>query len=261
MGDTQKSGSVEVLSDADRPSIQNAEFNTAANDFHTYNININTSLINLILLLQALGILGLFHHIFNFFRSPENRGAPGEVQYPIQDLAAIREALRERRTTPDVTEDNARDTQPLEETSYALTDMSNLELRELKIQKAVMNAEIYTRSMMCSGAGLPCWYPEPSTGETGIVPGDVGTFDLMDGFIKIFNLWDDGFAAQHRLPPKDCTHRNKFKEGVGMPSGVRAYGASPGLGSSASRYGRQARGAWGRQNVSPLRAFPIDCVV
>ncbi|KAF6744335.1 hypothetical protein DFP72DRAFT_929795 [Ephemerocybe angulata] len=45
--------------------------------------------------------------------------------------------------------------------------------------------------MLSSGMGLACWNTKPHTGAVGPVLGDVGTFSAQDGFIKIFNLWDD----------------------------------------------------------------------
>jgi hypothetical protein len=99
--------------------------------------------------------------------------------------------------------------------------MSKLDLREVKTQEAETRAEVYTRLMMCSNAGLPCWYPAPCpmTGETGIVPGDVGTFDLTRGFRKIFNLRE--FAVQDRLPSMEPTVRlNHFNQGHVFVEGI-----------------------------------------
>jgi hypothetical protein len=100
------------------------------------------------------------------------------------------------------------------------TEMSKLDLREVKTQEAETRAEVYTRSMMCSNAGLPCWYPAPCpmTGETGIVPGDVGTFDLTRGFRKIFNLRE--FAVQDRLPSLEFTPRPHFNQGHVLVEGI-----------------------------------------
>ena len=102
--------------------------------------------------------------------------------------------------------------------------MATLDMREIQVVDVVTNAEIYTRSMLSSNAGLPCWYPEPrgSVGERGIVPGDVGTFDLMDGFTKIFNIWEDE-SFTYQLPPNECFSRpGHFKEGKTVLSGVSA---------------------------------------
>ena len=104
------------------------------------------------------------------------------------------------------------------------SEMANLDMREIQALAVVTNAEIYTRSMLSSNAGLPCWYPKPrgSVGERGIVPGDVGTFDLMDGFTKIFNIWEDESFA-YQLPPNECTTRpRRFPEGDTVVSGVSA---------------------------------------
>jgi hypothetical protein len=101
--------------------------------------------------------------------------------------------------------------------------MANLDMRENPPQD-IAYAEIYIRSMLPSKAGLPCWDPEPrgSVGERGIVPGDVGTFDLMDGFTKIFNIWEDESFA-YQTPSKECnTVPTRFKEGHISSQGVSA---------------------------------------
>jgi hypothetical protein len=79
--------------------------------------------------------------------------------------------------------------------------------------------------MLRSKAGLPCWYPKPCKpiGERGVVPGDVGTFDLTDGFRRIFNLWEDELFASYRLPCQDViVHSEHFAEGHTIVSGTSA---------------------------------------
>jgi hypothetical protein len=104
------------------------------------------------------------------------------------------------------------------------TGMNNLGIERLKTQEAVTNAEIYTRLIMCStNDGLPCFRPEPhpSIGEIGIIPGDVGTFNLMTGFKKYFNLKDPGFVAQHGPPSMESSVQRKiFKQGHTISSGT-----------------------------------------
>jgi hypothetical protein len=105
--------------------------------------------------------------------------------------------------------------------------MADVNIREIKSQSIATNAEIYTRGMLRAEAGLPCWHPEPRSpvlGDRGIVPGDVGIFDLMDGFTKIFNIWEDEtFAHQLKLPPLDCTTRpSRFSEGDTVVNGISA---------------------------------------
>ena len=90
-------------------------------------------------------------------------------------------------------------------------------MREMKSQSIVTNAEIYTRSMLRADAGLPCWHPEPRS-PAGIVPGDVGTFDLMDGFIKIFNIWEDESFA-YNPSNKIIDRRKYFRKGYTIVSG------------------------------------------
>ena len=102
--------------------------------------------------------------------------------------------------------------------------LASLNMREMKSQSIVTNAEIYTRGMLHAEAGLPCWLPEPRgpVGDRGIVPGDVGTFDLMDGFTKIFNIWEDESFA-YQLPSNECTTRlGRFSEGDTVLSGISA---------------------------------------
>jgi hypothetical protein len=61
-------------------------------------------------------------------------------------------------------------------------------------------------------------------GKKGIVPGDVGTFDLTRGFKKIFNIWEDESlpdVARCQLPQRECTtHTDEFAEGHTIVSGT-----------------------------------------
>lgn len=92
--------------------------------------------------------------------------------------------------------------------------MNRVDMKEIQSQNGVpLKAEIYMRSMLSSNAGLPCWDPRPygRVGDRGIMPGDVGTFDLGNGFDKIFNIWEDDFAYQ---PPRwEWTTRPLFSAG------------------------------------------------
>jgi hypothetical protein len=102
--------------------------------------------------------------------------------------------------------------------------MANPDMQEIQALDVLTNAEIYTRSMLSSNAGLPCWYPGPrgSVGEKGIVPGDVGTFNLMDGFTKIFNIWEDESFA-YQTPPRECASSpGRFAEGDTVVDGISA---------------------------------------
>ena len=54
--------------------------------------------------------------------------------------------------------------------------------------------EIYVRTLLAEGHGLPCWEPrplEPQAQPQGVVPGDVGTYTAESGFRRSFNLFDD----------------------------------------------------------------------
>ncbi|RXW19019.1 hypothetical protein EST38_g6839 [Candolleomyces aberdarensis] len=101
--------------------------------------------------------------------------------------------------------------------------MSDLELRSQQIQ-VTTNVEIYTRRMLCCNEGLPCWRPRPSPQmrQRGIVPGDVGTFNYIHGFRKLFNLWEDGWKGSlGELPPRGVTtHTDYFSEGHTIQSGA-----------------------------------------
>ena len=109
--------------------------------------------------------------------------------------------------------------------------MANLDMQEIKAQSTMTHAEIYTRSMLCADAGLPCWYPEPRrpVGDRGIVPGDVGTFDLTDGFQKIFNIWEDSGwllavpgVEPEQLPPEKITSHPELPVGHTVVTGGSA---------------------------------------
>ncbi|KAJ3542293.1 hypothetical protein NMY22_g3566 [Coprinellus aureogranulatus] len=66
-------------------------------------------------------------------------------------------------------------------------------------QHNLTTPQVYVRSMLKSGNGLPCWKPrprKPSTHQRGTVPGDVGTFSAEGSFKKTFNLWDDEEALR-----------------------------------------------------------------
>ncbi|RXW17707.1 hypothetical protein EST38_g8147 [Candolleomyces aberdarensis] len=107
------------------------------------------------------------------------------------------------------------------DSGYNVSSMSELELRSIQSQ-VTTNAEIYTRSMLCCNEGLPCWRPQPRKpiGLRGIVPGDVGTFDLTHGFRKIFNLWEDESAGGWDLPAKEIVCIDHFAEGHTIASGA-----------------------------------------
>jgi hypothetical protein len=58
-------------------------------------------------------------------------------------------------------------------------------------------------------------------GTLGIVPGDVGTFDLTDGFQKLFNLWDEAYLRCWKPPTQSIlTDRDHLDEGNHFASGA-----------------------------------------
>ncbi|TEB26709.1 hypothetical protein FA13DRAFT_1007808 [Coprinellus micaceus] len=93
--------------------------------------------------------------------------------------------------------------QQLQESSHCDTSTPETPVRAIDVKDLPLSlkpalgtptpAEIYVCDLMCSGHGLPCWDPRPRQDElqpAGIVPGDVGTYSVDDGFKKLFNLWD-----------------------------------------------------------------------
>ncbi|RXW15666.1 hypothetical protein EST38_g10183 [Candolleomyces aberdarensis] len=159
--------------------------------------------------------------VSSFFQSPVMRDAlihslPGEtapavhvasmpIQLPIED------PLQERnpKSEDDIGDGgNNEDAQPhnspeksQHDSGYDVSSMSELDLRSIQWQ-VTTNAEIYTRS------------------PRGIVPGDVGTFDLTYGFKKIFNLWEDEYAGGWDLPAKEIVRSDHFAEGHTISSGT-----------------------------------------
>ncbi|KAF5329186.1 hypothetical protein D9611_013196 [Ephemerocybe angulata] len=75
--------------------------------------------------------------------------------------------------------------------SFSLLPLDDLDSQSLGLLDRPIPAEIYVGSMLSSGMGLACWNTKPHAGAVGPALGDVGTFSAQDGFIKIFNLWDD----------------------------------------------------------------------
>jgi hypothetical protein len=61
-------------------------------------------------------------------------------------------------------------------------------------------------------------------GETGVTPGDVGTFDLRHGFRRIFNIWEDESLPEETrrdLPHRECiTYSDEFPDGHTIVSGT-----------------------------------------
>lgn len=86
-------------------------------------------------------------------------------------------------------------------------------------------AEIYIAEMLDSGKGLAPWDPRPRKpylDERGIVPGDVGTFSVSDGFKRIFNIFEDGksikaansdWETYHPPEVKVVTHEEELSLG------------------------------------------------
>ena len=100
--------------------------------------------------------------------------------------------------------------------------MGDLDLQSTK-SRATTYAAVYTlRMLSCCTEGLPCWRPtpHPPTGPQGVVPGDVGTFDLVHGFKKIFNLWEHDCVGSSQLSSERLVLDDYFPEGHIIPSGM-----------------------------------------
>jgi hypothetical protein len=238
----------ELFSGSSHQSLQNPEFRTAGNDMYTYNFNFNPPGETLATTTPGVGQMWgrIFRQVAEYFQSPENRGAlrlPAPersaassgaigVQYSMEDAISQQnpqenDEIAEERSQEDhdVVRMVAIESQnDVDFVWPSQSEMSNVDMREITSQSTLSNAEIYTRSMLSSNAGLPCWDPEPRSpvGERGIVPGDVGTFDLIDGFTKIFNIWEDESLAL-QLPPNECiTRPSRFREGRTVVDGILA---------------------------------------
>lgn len=90
--------------------------------------------------------------------------------------------------------------------------------------------------MLHAGRGLPCWQPrprEPLKDGEGVIPGDVGIFSVEDGFMKIFNLWDDevsirgspagaSYHLRYAIPPKPelVVETHELDEGQALVHGA-----------------------------------------
>ncbi|KAJ3526790.1 hypothetical protein NMY22_g10030 [Coprinellus aureogranulatus] len=96
--------------------------------------------------------------------------------------------------------------------------------------------EVYVRTLLCSGYGLPCWEPNPRDPEAqpnGVLPGDVGTYTVKSGFKKTFNIWDAEASIQaiskasrtaiaSQLPEREITTRlHALQMGEALFHGVR----------------------------------------
>ncbi|KAF6746002.1 hypothetical protein DFP72DRAFT_1175819 [Ephemerocybe angulata] len=71
-------------------------------------------------------------------------------------------------------------------------------LHEIEVQSVdwqwLRTPEVYVFRMLNAMKGLPCWEPCPQgrfAGPQGVIPGDVGTYGVADGFKKTFNIWKD----------------------------------------------------------------------
>lgn len=76
-------------------------------------------------------------------------------------------------------------------------------LQEIDLQSVdwqrLRTPEVYVFRMLNAMKGLPCWEPNPQgrfSGPEGVVPGDVGTYSVADGFKKTFNIWNDDEAIR-----------------------------------------------------------------
>ncbi|KAJ2925398.1 hypothetical protein H1R20_g11679, partial [Candolleomyces eurysporus] len=181
--------------------------------------------------------------VSRFFRSAEARDA---LSHDSQHYMRVEHAANGATSSPQqyvtpnpvggVAEENRKSPNDGKEPEddFSVSALDDLDLHSMQAQ-VVTNAEIYVRNMLCARAGLACWSPRPRkpfTGERGVVPGDVGTYDLTDGFKPIFNIWNDSEALRERmdtssdtqsykLPPGDTTfHFDELEEGATIVNGT-----------------------------------------
>ncbi|KAF6745530.1 hypothetical protein DFP72DRAFT_49914 [Ephemerocybe angulata] len=76
--------------------------------------------------------------------------------------------------------------------SISLSLLQDIENRSVDWQR-LRTPEVYVFRMLNIMRGLPCWQPDPQglAGPQGIIPGDVGTYSVGEGFLKMWNIWDD----------------------------------------------------------------------
>ncbi|RXW14346.1 hypothetical protein EST38_g11504 [Candolleomyces aberdarensis] len=183
--------------------------------------------------------------VMAFFRSPEIRQAlvhpmPEETATVTQETAAVPDAestaihgstdthestgcegIQDEIGTDDEIE-TRRSFEIQCKSDWKMSSMSDLDLQLVQSQ-ATTHAVIYTSRMLSSCPdGLPCWRPAPfpPTDQQGVVPGDVGTFNLVRGFKKIFNLWEDGCAGSSQLPQETIVVDDHFPKGHIIPNGI-----------------------------------------
>ncbi|KAF6743886.1 hypothetical protein DFP72DRAFT_108382 [Ephemerocybe angulata] len=121
----------------------------------------------------------------------------------IQDTAPPELALQGTSSTPEV-EDDAIDRQrdSCREPNSSQENVSLSLLQDIENESVdwhrLRSPEVYVFRMLNSMRGLPCWQPDPQglAGPHGVIPGDVGTYNVGDGFMKLWNIWDDEEAVQ-----------------------------------------------------------------
>ncbi|RXW12585.1 hypothetical protein EST38_g13269, partial [Candolleomyces aberdarensis] len=207
--------------------------NITGNNFNT-NINVNTT-----------NIFHIIQTIFAFFHLAANRGAlthpfpgsdevgsagaaaAGPVHYnmdgtPIQENLDVEDGIGgEEGNDSQSSGSGGKLHDKTDEHDYDVSSLNDLDLRSIQA-KSTTNAEIYTRLMLnCCDEGLPCWRPRPLSGTQGITPGDVGRFNLTNGFQKLFNVWDEEFAGSWQAPTRITQQlRDYFPEGHSIANGA-----------------------------------------
>ncbi|KAF5339135.1 hypothetical protein D9611_011135 [Ephemerocybe angulata] len=100
--------------------------------------------------------------------------------------------------------------------SISLSSLQDIGNRSVDWQR-LRTPEVYVFRMLNIMRGLPCWQPDPQglAEPEGVVPGDVGTYSVGDGFMKLFNIWDD------EEPIRKTAARTSNTEPYAAPEGRR----------------------------------------
>ncbi|KAF5342011.1 hypothetical protein D9611_001239 [Ephemerocybe angulata] len=197
-----ESASVAMFSEAHNFSLHGPDFRAAGRDMHvqtcnsTFNLNIDT---------------GPFHSSIS-----ETSSSSSQKLFTFEGLMSrimtsfVDESLRGQdpghphsagtASTPETAPSPKAKAQVHHEGDVAVIVLEKPE-EKFTLIGDLTTPEIYVSNMLGTGKGLACWQPRPRkpyAGETGAIPGDVGTYSAEGGFKKIFNLWDDEVALANK---------------------------------------------------------------
>lgn len=135
---------------------------------------------------QRLGIVSGLSRLLTWLQAPAPQGT---VPQETLSAAEVEDASTDHHmiiSTPSTSQE-----------SISLSSLHDIETQSVDWQK-LRTPEVYVFKMLNSMRGLPCWQPDPQglTGPQGVIPGDVGTYSVGDGFMKLWNIWDDEEEVQ-----------------------------------------------------------------